>query len=96
MIKGPPRSIPKVKPRPKGKTTSDGTTAEYYELPLNAKELQDIISADNMNAQIGEIGRAWKRYGKNHHSSRVRELNKIIYYANAEKKRLADYEGETE
>lgn len=80
----------------KNKATSDGTTAEYYQLPLGATELQDIISAQNMNSQMGEVGRAWKRYGLDHHSSRVRELNKIIYYANAEKKRLADYEGETE
>jgi Flp pilus assembly CpaF family ATPase len=36
-----------------GKVRSDGSTASYYELPNNASELQDLISAKNMNAQIG-------------------------------------------
>ena len=36
-------------------TTSDGSTASYYELPPGAKELQDLISHRNMNAQDGEI-----------------------------------------
>ena len=40
------------------KTQSDGSTASYYELPENATELQELISAKNMNAQIGEIFRA--------------------------------------
>ena len=30
-------------------TTSDGSTAAYYELPAGATELQDLISYRNMN-----------------------------------------------
>jgi|GEM_PF-2086759 len=67
---------------------SDGSTASYYELPAGATELQDLISAHDMNAQMGEIGRAWYRYGRCPHSPKLREVKKIIFYAEAELKRL--------
>lgn len=70
---------------------SDGTTAEYYELQEGAKELQDIISAKDMNGQMAEIFRATMRYGEVPHSPKLRDINKIIYYANAEKARLLKY-----
>ena len=54
------------------KVASDGSTAAYYELPEDAKELQDLISYKNMNAQIGEICRAWYRYGEVEHSEKMR------------------------
>ena len=72
---------------------SDGSTATYYELPKDAKELQDLISHKNMNAQIGEIFRACYRYGEVAHSKRLRDAKKIKFYAEAEIKRL---EGETD
>lgn len=71
---------------------SDGTTASYYELPPDAKELQDIISFKDMNAQMGEIFRATMRYGEVAHSAKMRDINKIIFYATEEKKRLEMYE----
>ena len=46
------------------KIQSDGSTASYYELQEGATELQELISAKNMNAQIGEIFRACYRYGE--------------------------------
>jgi hypothetical protein len=67
---------------------SDGSTASYYELPTNCKELQDLISAKNMNAQIGEIFRECYRYGQASHSDELRGIKKILFYANAELKRL--------
>lgn len=70
---------------------SDGSTADYYELPEGATELQDIISYKNMNAQIGEIFRACMRYGQVAHSPKLRDINKIIFYAQEEKKRLEKY-----
>lgn len=69
--------------------TSDGSTASYYELPKQAKELQQLISHKNMNAQMGEIFRATYRYGEVAHSECERDLKKIIFYANAELERLA-------
>ena len=69
---------------------SDGSTASYYELPKDAKELQDLISHKNMNAQIGEIFRACYRYGEVEHSAMLRDAKKIKFYAEAEIKRLGE------
>jgi hypothetical protein len=67
---------------------SDGSTAEYYELPPGASELQDLISHRNMNAQIGEIFRASYRYGQTSHSDELRDARKIKFYIDAEIARL--------
>jgi len=67
---------------------SDGSTARYYELPDGAKELQDLISHKNMNAQVGEIFRATYRYGESSHSDELRDAKKIRFYIDAEIKRL--------
>ena len=79
------REILKVEPTP---AVSDGSTASYYELPAGAKELQDLISYKNMNAQIGEIFRATFRYGQSSHSDELRDAKKIKFYIDAEIKRL--------
>lgn len=78
------------------KSKSDGSTAAYYELPTNAKELQDLIAFRNMNAQLGEIFRACYRYGMVAHSPKIRDIKKIIFYAKAELARLEKYEGAPE
>ena len=71
------------------KEQSDGSSANYYKLPENASELQDLISAKNLNAQIGEIFRECYRYGKASHCDEERGIRKILFYANAELKRLS-------
>jgi hypothetical protein len=68
--------------------TSDGSTASYYELPPGATELQDLISYRDMNAQMGEVFRACYRYGQVVHSPKLRDIKKIIFYAQAELDRL--------
>ena len=68
---------------------SDGSTAKYYELPDHAQELQDLISFKDMNAQIGEIFRSCYRYGEVSHSDKMRDINKVLFYAEAEKKKLS-------
>lgn len=75
------------------KEQSDGSSANYYKLPENATELQDLISAKNMNAQIGEIFRESYRYGKASHCDEERGIRKILFYANAELKRLTNLKG---
>lgn len=72
---------------------SDGSTAAYYVLPKGCNELQDLISANNMNAQIGEIFRSCYRYGRVAHSPEIRDIKKIIYYAEAELRRLINQKG---
>lgn len=69
-------------------STSDGSTAAYYELPSHAKELQDLISYKNMNAQDGEIFRTVYRKGRASHSDQLRDAKKVKYYADAEVIRL--------
>jgi hypothetical protein len=68
--------------------TSDGSSANYYKLPPDANELQDLISYKNLNAQIGEIFRECYRYGQAIHSDEMRGIKKILFYAQAELKRL--------
>jgi hypothetical protein len=70
---------------------SDGSTASYYELPSESSQLQDLIAYKNMNAQIGEIFRACYRYGEVAHSEKLRDAKKILFYAEAEIKRLEKY-----
>ena len=73
------------------KEISDGSSADYYKLPTNSTQLQELISFRNMNAQIGEIFRACYRYGLVEHSPKARDIKKIIFYAQAELNRLEKY-----
>lgn len=73
---------------PKVENKSDGSSADYYKLPANATQLQDLISHKDMNAQMGEIFRATYRYGQASHSDQLRDAKKIKYYIEAEIKRL--------
>jgi len=73
------------------KEKSDGSTANYYELPENAKEIQHLISFKNMNGQMAEIFRAVYRYGEVEHSEKMRDAKKIKYYIEAEIERLEKY-----
>lgn len=73
-------------------TTSDGSTASYYELPEGATELQHLISHRDMNSQIGEVFRACYRYGQASHSDKLRDAKKIRFYAQAEIERLEKLE----
>ena len=70
--------------------TSDGSSAEYYNLPTNPPptQLQDLISHRDMNAQMGEIFRATYRYGMSSHSDKMRDAKKIKFYIEAEIARL--------
>jgi len=72
--------------------TSDGSSADYYKLPPEASQLQDLIAFRDMNAQLGEIFRACYRYGIVKHSPKIRDIKKIIFYAQAELERLEKYE----
>ena len=71
---------------------SDGSTADYYVLPASARELQDLISHKNMNAQIGEIFRSCYRFGEASHSNQLRDAKKIKFYIDAEVLRLEGVE----
>lgn len=70
---------------------SDGRTASYYELPPGAKELQDLISYKNMDAQVGEAFRSLYRFGESSHSDKMRDARKVIFYMEAEIRMLEMY-----
>lgn len=72
-------------------TTSDGSTADYYQLPAGATQLRDLIQHRNMNHADGEIFCAIYRKGHCSHSSRLREAKKVLSYAQAEVARLEKY-----
>lgn len=71
---------------------SDGSSADYYKLPPESTQLQDLISARDMNAQMGEIFRAVYRYGQVAHSPKLRDAKKILFYIQAEIARLEKLE----
>lgn len=67
---------------------SDGWTTNYYELPDDAKEMQDLIEYRDMNFAMGNIFKACYRYGHKENTSKEYDLNKIIWYARRELRRL--------
>lgn len=69
--------------------SNQGTS--HYNLPENATELKHLIWHKNMNAQVGEMFRAIWRLGTASHSSKERDLRKIIAYAEQELERLSIY-----
>lgn len=59
-----------------------GGDTDYWKLPENSKGLNDLIEYKNMSFAQGNIFKAAYRLGdKRHHSNSIRDLNKIIYYA---------------
>ena len=65
-----------------------GSTPSQYGLPEGAKELQDLIEYREMNFAIGNIFKACYRMGTCSHSDKMRDINKILWFANREKRRL--------
>lgn len=90
FICNPDRSEPVYEP-----ARRTGLSANYYKFSEPVTELQDLISQLNCNAQLGEILRAVVRYGKCSHSPKLRDIEKIEYYAKAEKARLLKYENDS-
>ena len=67
---------------------NNGGDTDYYLVPPTTKTLHDLIEHKNMNFSLGNIFKAVYRLNDNHHSDQVRELNKIIWFANRELNRI--------
>ena len=67
-----------------------GLGNKYYELPEGAKELQDLIEYKDMNFALGNIFKAVYRLGQKPDNDRHYDLEKIIWFANRELKRIND------
>ena len=68
--------------------TPGGSTPSQYALPSGAAELQDLIEHREMNFAVGNIFKAAYRLGHCDHSDAKRDLNRIIWFAQRELKRL--------
>jgi hypothetical protein len=67
-----------------------GGSSSYYELPEDAKELQDLIEFKNMNFAIANIFKAAYRLGEKPGTDRLYDLDKMIWFATREKARIAN------
>ena len=65
----------------KSTSVSDGSTASYYELPLWAVELADLIRYKHMNGSQAEMFRALYRGSEASHSNERRQARKLLAYA---------------
>lgn len=70
------------------KTKSDGGSTSYYQLPPEAKELQDLIEHKNMNFAVANIFKACFRLGEKDGQDGLYDLNKIIWFTERERARL--------
>ena len=63
---------------------NNGGSTDYYKINPEWKDLADIIEDKDMSFNIANIFKSCFRLGGKHHSSKERDLNKIIYFANRE------------
>jgi hypothetical protein len=63
-----------------------GLDAQYYDLPEDATQLQDLIEYKEMNFSVGNMFKAI--YRLNDKSTKLYNLEKIIFYAQREINRL--------
>lgn len=68
--------------------TNNGGATDYYAVPPSATTLQDLIEFKHMNFAQGNIFKAIYRLNDTHHSDTIRDLNKIIWFAQRELSRL--------
>ncbi len=66
-----------------------GSTPGQYDLPPEAKEIQDLIEFRKMNFAVGNIFKAAYRLGIKKGVTPEYDLNKIIYFATRELKRIS-------
>ena len=72
------------------KSLNNGGSTDYYKLPSNAKDLQDLIEDKEMHWNIANIFKSAFCFniGRHNATDYTRELNKIIYFANRELERI--------
>jgi hypothetical protein len=65
-----------------------GWSSDYYVLPEDAEQLQDLVEHRNMNFAVGNIFKAAYRLGGKFGTTEVYDLDKIIWFATRERARL--------
>lgn len=71
-----------------------GSTPSQYGLPPDASELQDLIEYREMNFALGNIFKACYRRGTCEHSDELRDMRKVLWFAQREIERLEREEAE--
>lgn len=66
---------------PSGGSPSDGGSTEYYYIPSGAQDLQDLIEHKNMDFSTGNIFKACYRLGEKSGTSKLYDINKILFFA---------------
>jgi hypothetical protein len=66
---------------PGQKVKSDGSSTSYYELPVDARELNDLIEHKHMGFAHGNIFKACYRLGEKDGADLMYDINKIIFFA---------------
>ena len=66
----------------------NGWSTNYYELPPGAEQLQDLIEYKNMNFAVANIFKAAYRLGEKGGTTELYDINKILWFALREQKRL--------
>lgn len=74
----------------RGDRTGAGWSTSYYQLPDGAVELQDLIEHKGMSFAVGNIFKAAYRLGGKVGVDEVYDLNKIIWFAERELRRVTD------
>jgi hypothetical protein len=64
-----------------------GWSSDYYDLPGDAKGVQDLIEYREMNFAVGNIFKAAYRLGHKSNTTPIYDLDKIIWFATREKAR---------
>ena len=58
-----------------------GGSSDYYKLPDDATQLQDLIEVKNMNGNIKDIFKACYRYGQKDGTTDEYDARKMVYYS---------------
>lgn len=69
---------------------NNGGITDYYATPKQNETLQDLIEHKAMNFSQGNIFKAVYRMNDYSHSAAERDLNKIIWFAERELKRIRE------
>lgn len=67
---------------------SDGSSTDYYKIPVGSTDLIDLIEHKNMNFAIGNIFKACYRLGQKEGNDDAYDLRKIIFFAERELARI--------
>lgn len=67
--------------RPQPKPASEGGSTDYYTIPDGASDLLDLIEHKKMSFSLGNIFKACYRLGEKGGTSRLYDINKILFFA---------------